>query len=74
MPTKSSSIPVSRFLPSDPRYYQIAVLASLLVYGVGWLSLISAVVMLQFCSARFSSPSFSPEDCCPRQPLTRAAR
>src|SRR4029077_17249046 len=27
-----------RWLRHDPRYYQIAVLASLLVYGIGWLS------------------------------------
>jgi Na+-transporting NADH:ubiquinone oxidoreductase subunit NqrB len=31
----SRSIP---WLPGDPRYYQIAVLVSLLVYGINWLS------------------------------------
>jgi Na+-transporting NADH:ubiquinone oxidoreductase subunit NqrB len=71
MPTKSSSIPVSRFLPSDPRYYQIAVLASLLVYGVGWLSfdigsrdisiLLGTVLVTQFVSGRLLSASaFDP--------------
>ena len=71
MPTKSSSIPVSRFLPSDPRYYQIAVLASLLVYGVGWLSfdigsrdiaiLLGTVLVTQFFSGRLLSASaFDP--------------
>ena len=71
MPTKSSSIPVSRFLPSDPRYYQIAVLASLLVYGVGWLSfdigsrdisiLLGTVLVIQFVSGRLLSASpFDP--------------
>ena len=27
----------AELLPKDPRYYQIAVLSSLLLYGVGWL-------------------------------------
>jgi hypothetical protein len=28
----------AEWLTTDPRYYQIAVLFSLLIYGVGWLS------------------------------------
>jgi Na+-transporting NADH:ubiquinone oxidoreductase subunit NqrB len=71
MPRKSSSIPVSGFLPSDPRYYQIAVLASLLVYGVGGLSfdigsrdiaiLLGTVLVTQFVSGRLLSASaFDP--------------
>ena len=37
MPTQLSHLSPVRFLPNDPRYYQIAVLTSLLVYGFGWL-------------------------------------
>ena len=60
MPTNSS---LSRFVPRDPRYYQIAVLGSLLVYGVGWLAfdigareiaiLLSTSLLTQFLCGKF---------------------
>jgi Na+-transporting NADH:ubiquinone oxidoreductase subunit NqrB len=71
MPTKLSPLPCSRFVPHDPRYYQIAVLASLLVYGVGWLAfdigareiaiLLSAALITQFlCGRSFAAAPFDP--------------
>ena len=71
MPTTPSTLPFSRFLPSDPRYYQIAVLASLLIYGVGWLGfdvdgrqifiLLGAVLIVQyFCAKCLTASSFDP--------------
>ena len=71
MPTTLSTLPFSRFLPSDPRYYQIAVLASLLIYGVGWLAfdvngrqiviLLGAVLITQFlCGKFFAASPFDP--------------
>ena len=71
MPTKSSSLPVSCFFASDPRYYQIAVLAALLIYGVGWLSFDTAVrdiaillgtalITQFFCGKFFSVSAFDP--------------
>ena len=71
MPTKSSSLPVSRFFASDPRHYQIAVLASLLIYGVGWLGfdtagreitiLLGTALITQFlCGKFFSVSAFDP--------------
>ena len=61
---------MSRF-PSDPRHYQIAVLASLLVYGMGWLAfdvgwpqvtiLLSTVLGTQYlCTKLFGLPAFDP--------------
>src|SRR5262245_29741899 len=57
--------------PDDPRYYQIAVLASLLIYGFGWLGfdiggreiaiLLGAVLVSQFLCNRFIAGSpFDP--------------
>jgi len=71
MPTTLSALPFSRFLPSDPRYYQIAVLASLLIYGVGWLAfdvtgrqiviLLGSVLVTQFlCGKFFANAPFDP--------------
>jgi enediyne biosynthesis protein E5 len=71
MPTRLSSLLPSRFVPRDPRYYQIAVLASLLVYGVGWLSfdtdtskiaiLLGSVLTTQFLCNRFiTATPFDP--------------
>jgi Na+-transporting NADH:ubiquinone oxidoreductase subunit NqrB len=71
MPTTSFTLPFSRRLPNDPRYYQIAVLASLLIYGVGWLSfdvggthiaiLLVSVVATQFlCGKFFAASPFDP--------------
>ncbi len=71
MPTKSSSLPVSRFFASDPRHYQIAVLAALLIYGVGWLGfdtarremtiLLGTALITQFlCGKFFSVSRFRP--------------
>ena len=73
MPTKSFSLPfaLARFLPSDPRYYQIAVLTSLLVYGVGWLSfdiagseiaiLLAAALIAQcLCNKFLAATPFDP--------------
>jgi Na+-transporting NADH:ubiquinone oxidoreductase subunit NqrB len=59
------------WLPTDPRYYQIAVLFSLLIYGVGWLNfdvgaraiaiLLGTVLTTQFLCVRFLSTSaFDP--------------
>ena len=59
----------AELLPKDPRYYQIAVLFSLLLYGVGWLSfdvdghaitmLLGTVLVAQFlCTSFFSSSAF----------------
>jgi len=71
MPITLSTLPFSRFLPSDPRYYQIAVLASLLIYGVGWLAfdvngrqiviLLGSVLITQFlCGKFFAASRFDP--------------
>lgn len=71
MPTKLSPLPLARFLPSDPRYYQIAVLASLLIYGVSWLGfdtsareiafLLGSVLITQFlCNNFLAAAPFDP--------------
>ena len=71
MPTKSFTLPFPRRFPDDPRYYQIAVLASLLIYGVGWLSfdvagthiaiLLVSVLATQFlCGKFFAATPFDP--------------
>src|SRR6185436_24722 len=71
MPTNVSSLSFSRFVPSDPRCYQIAVLASLLVYGVAWLSfdtggreifiLLASVLLTQFlCGKYLAAAPFDP--------------
>jgi Na+-transporting NADH:ubiquinone oxidoreductase subunit NqrB len=71
MTTQCSILPCTRFFFADPRYYQIAVLASLLIYGVGWLAfdmswqqaaiLLTAVLITQFLCNRFLSRSpFDP--------------
>jgi Na+-transporting NADH:ubiquinone oxidoreductase subunit NqrB len=71
MPTKLSPLPFSRFVPRDPRCYQIAVLASLLFYGVGWLAfdigvrevaiLLSAALITQFLCGKFlAAARFDP--------------
>jgi Na+-transporting NADH:ubiquinone oxidoreductase subunit NqrB len=62
---------LSHVFPSDPRYYQIAVLTSLLIYGVGWLSfdvgvgqiaiLLGSVFLTQFLCGKFVAASpFDP--------------
>lgn len=59
----------AELLPKDPRCYQIVVLFSLLLYGVGWLEfdigaygiaiLLSAVIVAQFlCTKLFASSTF----------------
>ena len=71
MGTRIFSTRRAAWLPTDPRYYQIAVLFSLLIYGVGWLSfdvgaraiaiLLGTVLTTQFLCARFLSTSaFDP--------------
>jgi hypothetical protein len=71
MPTTISPFDLSRFVPRDPRYYQIAVLASLLLYGVGWLNfdtgereiaiLLGAVLITQYLCNKFIAASpFDP--------------
>src|SRR5438445_13475615 len=63
---------------NDPRHYQIAVLSSLLFYGVGWLefdiawpqipiSLGTALITHYFCTRIRRLPSFHP-----RSPLISA--
>jgi len=71
MRTRTIRIPGAAWLPHDPRYYQIAVLSSLLIYGVGWLGfdigaaqvavLLGAAVTAQFLCARIcDGASFDP--------------
>jgi len=66
MPTQLSHV-----FPSDPRHYQIAVLTSLLIYGVGWLGfdvggsqitiLLGSVLVTQFlCGKFFAASPFDP--------------
>jgi enediyne biosynthesis protein E5 len=55
----------AELLPKDPRYYQIAVLSSLLLYGVGWLDfdvdrhdialLLGTAIVAQFLCTKFLS-------------------
>jgi Na+-transporting NADH:ubiquinone oxidoreductase subunit NqrB len=58
-------------LRSDPRYYQIAALSSLLIYGAGWLGFdiewpqiaisLGTVLLTQYtCTRLFGLPSFDP--------------
>lgn len=62
----------SRLLPHDPRYYQIAVLSSLLIYGTAWLGfdvsgaqiavLLISVLITQFVCAKLSGATlFDPK-------------
>lgn len=62
---------LSHVFPSDPRYYQIAVLTSLLIYGVAWLGfdvdvgqiaiLLGSVLLTQFLYGKFFAASpFDP--------------
>ncbi|RPH56886.1 MAG: hypothetical protein EHM89_14750, partial [Acidobacteria bacterium] len=55
----------------DPRHYQIAVLVSLLVYGIGWLDfeislaraalILSSVLVAQYvCTTLWKLPAFDP--------------
>ena len=71
MQTKPNPDWSSSLLQNDPRYYQIAVLSSLLIYGVGWLefdigwsqivvSLGIALLTQYACSEIFRLPSFDP--------------
>jgi Na+-transporting NADH:ubiquinone oxidoreductase subunit NqrB len=71
METNSSTPRFARYFPSDPRHYQIAVLFSLLIYGVGWLAfdvtgpqifiLLGSVLVSQFlCSKLLTTSSFDP--------------
>jgi enediyne biosynthesis protein E5 len=71
MQTKLNPDWSSSLLRNDPRYYQIAVLSSLLIYGVGWLefdigwsqivvSLGIALLTQYACSELFRLPSFDP--------------
>jgi len=59
------------WLPRDPRYCQIAVLSSLLIYGIGWLSfdvgwpqvaiLLSTILITQYlCGKVARLPTFDP--------------
>jgi len=61
----------AELLPKDPRYYQIAVLGSLLLYGVAWLGfdigaadiaiLLGTVIIAQFlCTIFLSGSAFDP--------------
>ena len=71
MPTKQTPNWSSTLLRSDPRYYQITVLCSLLIYGVGWFGFdiewpqivisLGAVLLTQYvCTRMFRLPSFDP--------------
>jgi enediyne biosynthesis protein E5 len=71
MPINIFPFPLARLLPSDPRYYQLVVLASLLIYGAGWLDfdtsaremalLLGSVLVTQFLCNRFlAATPFDP--------------
>ena len=71
MQTKPNPNSFSGLLRSDPRYYQIAALSSLLIYGVGWLGFdiewpqivisLGTVLITQYaCTRLFRLPSFDP--------------
>jgi Na+-transporting NADH:ubiquinone oxidoreductase subunit NqrB len=71
MQTKPNPDRSSSLLRNDPRYYQIAVLSSLLIYGVGWLefdiswsqiviSLGIALLTQYACGEIFRLPAFDP--------------
>ena len=71
MQTKPNPNSFSELLRSDPRYYQIAALSSLLIYGVGWLGFdiewpqivisLGTVLITQYaCTRLFRLPSFDP--------------
>ena len=71
MQTKPNPNCFSSLSRSDPRYYQIAVLSSLLIYGVGWLRFdiewpqivisLGTVLLTQYaCTRMFRLPSFDP--------------
>jgi Na+-transporting NADH:ubiquinone oxidoreductase subunit NqrB len=69
MPSKFSKI--ANAMPRDPRYYQIAVLAALLIYGIGWLgfdaggtqvaALLGSALLTQYlCTKITGLPNFDP--------------
>jgi enediyne biosynthesis protein E5 len=69
MNTPAVSVPRSRF---DPRYYQIAVLAGLLIYGLGWLhfeievpqaalTIVTALLTQFVCTRLWKLPAFDPK-------------
>jgi enediyne biosynthesis protein E5 len=71
MHTKPNPNCFPSLLRSDPRYYQIAALSSLLIYGVGWLGFdiewpqivisVGTVLITQYaCTRLFRLPSFDP--------------
>jgi enediyne biosynthesis protein E5 len=71
MQTKTNLDWSSSLLRNDPRYYQIAALSSLLIYGVGWLGFdiewpqivvsLGTVLLTQYaCTGIFRLPSFDP--------------
>lgn len=71
MRTNSLVVRCAELLPKDPRYYQIAVLSSLLTYGAGWLAfevspaqialLLATVLVSQFlCGKFFAGAAFDP--------------
>ena len=68
MQTKPNPNSFSELLRSDPRYYQIAALSSLLIYGVGWLGFdiewpqivisLGTVLITQYACTRHISLAF----------------
>src|SRR5437899_5879553 len=71
MQTKQNPNWASSLLRSEPRYYQITALSSLLIYGVGWLGFdiewpqivisLGAVLLTQYaCTRLFRLSSFDP--------------
>jgi enediyne biosynthesis protein E5 len=71
MQIKTTFARCAEWSPKDPRYYQIAILFSLLIYGVGWLSfdigateiaiLLGSALIAQFvCAIIFDGASFDP--------------
>lgn len=70
-PSKPERSGVFAAFSRDPRHYQIAVLASLLIYGMGWLGfgvgwpqvaiLLSTVLATQYLCGKFAGlPAFDP--------------
>lgn len=69
--TKPATPPLPRFVPRDPRHYQIAVLSALVVYGKTWLgfdldgwqiaNLLGTALATQAIGARVAGISFDPK-------------
>jgi Na+-translocating ferredoxin:NAD+ oxidoreductase RnfD subunit len=70
-PNQTNFSRIVHLLPRDPRYYQIAVLSALLIYGMGWLGfdvdwpqvaiLLGTVLLTQYVRGKAAGlPAFDP--------------